>query len=61
MGSLENPRSIASSHFTNEDLAVNFADQTSRYFYPKTIKILIIKKCPKLQIIYGNCSTQGLI
>ena len=38
---------------------VNLADTTSRYFlenmgYPETIKIVIIKKCPKLLRIYGE-------
>ena len=43
----------------NMDLAVNLADTTSRYFpknmgHPEPMKIIIIKKYPKLWRIYDN-------
>ena len=45
----------------NMDLAVNLADTTSSCFqktlgHPEPIKIVIIKKCPKLLRIYGTYS-----
>ena len=56
MGNLGTPQSIASSQ--NMDLGKNLADSTSRCFsenmgYPELMKIVVIKKCPKLLKIYG--------
>ena len=61
MGNLGNPRSpVANSQ--NMEPAVNLADTAARYFQktwttlklPEPIKIVIIKKCPKLLRIYSN-------